>query len=337
MQYLKISPTTTLKELTDLVGADHIEDVLHLNELPRTPRVGQVFYERCRNIMGNGAMTVSTERKINLLGKLSADADVFEYCCLMGDSGWKVLDTINTLPGYLKLPDNMKLPPSDIVLGGSRNASEIIFKKAMDQMRIKEKVDSSIFNDLNTSNMPTILDQSSSVYNNSGIFGDFKIPWGKITLYSSLSDSSMDIPCYPEELNDSRKANYTELGDLLYQYEPWMLYQDSGPREVSYKFHFHRDMWNGNHLLGGANKLIRFCQANCYPRYNGSSVITSTVTLYINGSIAINGILTNVSVDWDGPLGQDGWYLECTMTLSITEIARKPLNYDTVMNLPIIG
>ena len=51
----------------------------------------------------------------------------------------------------------------------------------------------------------------------------------------------------------------------------------------------------------------------------------------------INGILTDVSVDWSGPLGQDGWYLECTMTLSITEIARKPLNYDTVMNLPIIG
>lgn len=335
MQFIKIDSTTTLKELTELVGAAHINDVLHLNELEWEPNVGRQFLSKCNEIMYTGD-DVSVERKINMLGKLSSDADVFEHCCLMGDSSWKVMDVLGTIPGYLKLPDDCQLPPSDKVLGGTGNISDIIFRVAMLQMQTTGEVNPTIFSDLSSTNAPTLLNQANSLQSN-GIFGDFKFPWGKITLYSSLSDSSMDIPCYPEDFSDSRKASYTELGDLLYQYEPWMLYQDSGPRQVTYKFHFHRDMWNGDHRLGGANKLIRFCEANCYPRYNGSSVITSTVTLYIDGRVSIHGILIDVSTDWDGPIGLDGWYLNCNMSLTITEISKKPLSYDTIMNMPIIG
>jgi hypothetical protein len=96
-------------------------------------------------------------------------------------------------------------------------------------------------------------------------------------------------------------------------------------------------MWTGNHLDGKANDLIRFCEANCYARYSGSAVYAPTVRMYINGATHIAGIMTQCDVHWSGPIGRDGWYLDCELTLSITEIADQPLSYDTVMTMGLIG
>ena len=147
----------------------------------------------------------------------------------------------------------------------------------------------------------------------------------------------MDFPVYPEELSESTLANYTQMPELLYQYEPWQLYQSSGPRSITFTFHFHRDMWTGDHRDGKANQLIRFCEANCFPEYNGSAVNIPIATMYIKGQAFISGVVTEVTKEWSGPLGLDGFYLECTLGISITEIAPQPLNYSTVRRLPLIG
>ena len=99
----------------------------------------------------------------------------------------------------------------------------------------------------------------------------------------------------------------------------------------------HRDMWTGDHRDGLANKLVRFCEANCFPNYKGSAVQTPTVTLYINGENLITGVLNSAKVDWSGPIGLDGFYLELKLILDITEVSKEALNFNTVKAKGLIG
>ena len=57
----------------------------------------------------------------------------------------------------------------------------------------------------------------------------------------------------------------------------------------------------------------------------------------MNGEILIRGVLTNVSVDWSGPLGLDNFYLVCKLGLTITEVSPYPLNYWSVKSKKLIG
>ena len=199
-------------------------------------------------------------------------------------------------------------------------------------------IDPSIFNEYSSIRPSQILEYNSQGDSNiQNTFQWFRIPWGQVTLYSSLGNDSKDFPVYPEEVSDARSANYTEMPDMLYQYEPWQVYQSSGPRANTYTFKFHRDMWSGNHRDGKANELIRFCEANCYPEYSGSAVNTAVVTLYIGGQAHIRGIMKDVNVRWSGPLGLDDWYLMCELELTIVEVSDTPLNYSTVRNKGLIG
>lgn len=337
MQFIGINPLTTLSVLADQVGASNVDYILHLNNVPRVPQVGRAFAERC-NAAIESTSEVTGAQKANILNTFTGDSDIFEKVALMNQPGWKLLKSVqNTIPEFLRVPDNIQIPKSVSVLGNGTAISPSIYDKAIRMLKeAPHVVDPVIFNKPSSvvSGFSTDLYRRASDGNP---INWFRIPWGDITLYSSLTDESMDIPVYPEDLSDSRKANYTTMPDLLYQYEPWQVYQDSGPRIGTYKFTMHRDMWTGNHLDGNCNKLLRFCQAQCYPSYNGSAVYTSTVTLYVKGSVLISGVLTSCDIDWSGPIGQDGWYLAVDMTLSITEVAKQPLNYSSVRSMPLIG
>ena len=106
--------------------------------------------------------------------------------------------------------------------------------------------------------------------------------------------------------------------------------------QITFNFHLHRDMWTGDHTDGNAARLVRFCEANCYPDYNGSAVITPTVSMYINGANIITGIMTDTKTDWRGPIGSDGFYLELNLSLTIVEVSPTPLNYRSVMKKGLI-
>ena len=144
------------------------------------------------------------------------------------------------------------------------------------------------------------------------------------------------FPVYPEGFEDGYVANYEEMPEMLYQYEPWKVYKSSGPREITFTFEFHRDMWTGDHRDEHANALVRGCQANCFPEYDGSLVNVPLVTLYMHGQNLITGVMTTCKVNWKGPIGLDGFYLMCELTIGITEVSPTPLNYTTVRNKRLI-
>lgn len=337
MQYLKIDNSTRLSDLTDRVGSQNLDKVLNANQLVRTPDVGQQFAKLCDSTIA-ASDEVDTQRKLSLLNKCTQDDDIFEITAMLDEAGWKLLSVLGNLPNYLAIPESVLITKAVDTLGSGVNVPRTVYDKTIDSFKLHGCADPSAFGHFSTMKSSQISSVSDSSNALNGVLDTaFHIPWGKISLYSSLADTMMDIPAYPEEISDGRSATYTQMPDLLYQYEPWQLYQSSGPRSVQYSFKLHRDMWNSNHNVGGANHLIRFCEANCYAKYDGSAVHTATVTLYLNGQPHITGVLTDVSVDWEGPLGHDGFYLAFTLKLSITEVSTSKLNFDAVAHKPLIG
>lgn len=323
-----------LQDLANRVGDRNVESVLSVNGLSRSPNIGQQWSTIVQPIESDISVSIDPQRKASILNSMTSDSDVFEYAALQDMSSWRVLSQTGSFPSYIQIPDTISIVDAEDTLGNGVHINDNIYRKAMEQLSIDPYViDPSIFNDYSVSSNIRTLEY---IYTETTV-NWFNLPWGQVSLYSSISDSSVDIPAYPEELSDSRSATYTTMPDLLYQYEPWYLYESSGPRTCSYTFSLHRDMWSGDHRDGQANRLIRFCQANCYAQYSGAAVNTPIVTLYVAGSPLISGIMENVDVNWGGPIGTDGWYLQFDLELTITEIAQTALSYESVQNLPLIG
>ena len=336
MQFLKIGQTDTLKSISKIAGDRNVESILVANSLQRSPSIGQQFTDMCNNV-AQTSPDVPLSRKLALLNTFTGQSDLFETVSLFSEASWKVLSNIGCIPGALRIPDSITLPDSYEILGGKGNpVKSTLYSKVINSLQKTGSVDSDIFNEYSVIN-PASLARTNTSKATSNVFSGFNLPWGKITLYSSLANDSMDFPVYPEELSDGRKATYATMPDMIYQYEPWYVYESSGPRQMEYTFHFHRDMWSGDHRDGMANKLIRFCEACCYPNYTGSVVNTSTAKLYINGACHCSGIVTEVSTKWSGPIGLDGWYLECELTLNMVEVAEQALDFDTVRTMSLIG
>lgn len=337
MKYLKVSRSTTLRDISDVVGFRNVDNMLVLNGLHRTRDVGRQLEKLCREAV-EGSSDVPVDRKISLLNKTVDNSDIFETVALLDNSGWKLYSQTNMIPNYLQIPDGVSVSDNVRILGNAQRIGRSTYRSAMTQLyTYPHSIDPSIFNQYNRSQSTLPGRDVAFKSPTSSPMDLFHIPWGEVTLYSSLSDEYIDFPVYPEEISDGVQASYTTMPELLYQYEPWQVYSSSGPRSNTYTFDFHRDMWTGDHRDGKANELIRFCEANCYPQYQGSAVYTSRVSLYISGSPIISGILTGVNVNWDGPLGLDGFYLHCKLELSITEVSTSPLNYSTVKTKPLIG
>lgn len=344
-KYIYISRDTTLRDLGEIVGTRNLDAVLNLNMLPRVPNIGEVYYDTC--IQNAGMLeNVTYLQKKAILDTCTDNFEVFQYACTQDEFGWKVLSAINSFPNTLRIPENVVLSDFAEVLGGQHDSkvSKDIYDKTISQLMTgSHAIDPSIFNNYSNIRTSQINRGYDEAYerkiskSNNAIFQYFPIPYTQISLHSSLSNTYVNIPVYPEEVSDGFAAEYSQMQELLYQYEPWQVYTSSGPRSNTYKFTFHRDMW-GDHSDGEANKIVRFCQANCYPRYSGSAVHSAIVTLYINGKVVISGILTKVDVNWSGPLGQhDNWYLLCELMITITEVSQEPLNFDSVQTKGIIG
>ena len=342
MQFLSIDENMTLSQLNARVGSKNTTTILQQNNLPRVHKIGEAFSDMCDQIAsaytevganGEVSNTVSYPRKISILNTFTADADVFENVALQSENGWKILATVGTMEDYLRIPDTINLPDSSDIIGGTSAAvGSVVYSKAMRYLEHGMNVDPIIFNSYSSRVGAASIDVTTS-----DVLQWFAIPWGTITLYSSLNDTSMDFPVYPDGWDDERTANYDTMPDMLYQYEPWQVYKSSGPRSNQYTFKMHRDMWSGDHRDGKCTELIRFCEANCYPVFSGAVVQTATVTLYIAGKPLISGVLTSVKTQYSGPIGLDNVPLYVELTLSITEVSKEPLNYNTVARKGVIG
>lgn len=373
MQYLLLDHTDTLVSISKIIGNQNIDLLLAENGLSRTPYIGRAWRDKCSIIISTST-EVSGSRKSALLNGLVGSEEIFEKACLMDEDQWKVFSATQAFTDALRIPGSIQLPFSSRIIGDSSgditklgNASgvsvgysynssaiqpnigtptsasvqgqpvnSVTYRAVMETLKQSDIIDSNIFNTVNIS--PAT--KGSKTRSSSDIKVPqyaFNLPWGKIQLYSSILQETIDFPAYPEQIETARHATYTAMPDIIYQYEPWIMYQNSGPREQSLSFHLHRDLWSGNHLDGRANELIRFCESNTFPEYNGSAVNAPIVRLYIDGSLFISGVMTATNVQWTGPIGLDNWWLEFTLSLTIQEVSSRPLNIRTVRSMGLKG
>ncbi len=352
MQFLMATKSMTLSSLADRIGERNVDEMLNTNGLTRSVNIGKQFVNRSNSDITD----VDPQTKINILNTLVGNSDAYEKAALGSEKDWNSLSKYGCFSDAMKIPETLILPPAVDIIGNDTPIATSIYDGCKDSLITTGQIDPSIFSQNITAGggLYGIIDTSSDATSRNGRFAGqafstngrqtisplqgFKIPWGMITLYSSLSNTSMEIPAYPEQgISWGTDAHYTQMPDMLYQYEPWQVYQSSGPNTITFDFHLHRDMWTGDHTDGNANRLIRFCEANCYADYNGSAVNTPTVSMYINGSNIITGIMTSTKTDWSGPIGSDGFYLEFHLTLTIVEVSPTPLNFRTVMKKGLIG
>ena len=339
MQYLTITKDTTLSSLTNDVGERNLDTVLNANNLERTVNIGKEFNERNKKALEEAASEqVDYQTKMKILNQFVGDSDIWEKAALGTEDEWQLLNQFNCFSDAIRIPIEVKLPTSEGVLGNSEPVSDRIYNAAMDQLQQNNYIDPGLFAEYSTSASSRYFSVTSTGGTLDGNLSEwFVIPWGAVCLRSSIDLDLLYFPVYPEELDDGVTANYEDMPEMLYQYEPWKVYKSSGPREMTFTFKFHRDMWTGDHRDGNANALIRSCEANCYPKYDGSIVNVPIVTLYIEGENYITGVMTNCKKHWSGPIGLDGFYLVCELSFTIVEVSPEALNYDSVKEKGLIG
>jgi hypothetical protein len=325
MKFFSIENNENLVSFAKKVGTRNVDNILSANSLNRQHNIGSQL--NSMQSMYFNSPIVPTERKIGILNSMTTDSDIFERAALSSEKDWKVLSNTGSFIGMLQLPDSTRIADSVNLLGNNQHIQKAIYDSTIQSLVYNGRVDAAIFNEFSTRRSSRVIDQVEGVGNP---MQWFKIPWGAVTLYSSLGGDSIEFPCYPEEYDDGVSTNYDYMPEMLYQYEPWMIYKSTAGRTNDYAFKFHRDMWSGDHRDGKAYQLISFCKANCYPEFQGAAVNTAIVILYIANKPHIRGVMNSVKEHWSGPIGQDGEHLVCELTLNITEISERPLNYQTV-------
>lgn len=339
MHYLTVDKDLTLSTLASIVGERNVDTVLNANGImERSVAIGTDFINRAAKV-DKEYPDIDYQQKLHLLNQFVGDSDLYEKTALGNVSSWKNLAVHNCFPDAMKIPDDVEISESEGVLGNGERVPDRIYRQCTESLRSdRHWIDPAIFAEYNASFSGGSFGVTSTGYVSTNTpLDEFKFPWGEICLYSSISGEMLQFPVYPNEIDDGVSANYEDMGEMLYQYEPWKVYKSSGPRELSFTFDFHRDMWTWDHRDGNANHLVKGCKANCYPRYNGSLVNVPIVTLYLHGQNFITGVMTSCKDTWDGPIGLDGFYLHCVLSFSITEISPEALNYDTVRHKGLIS
>lgn len=333
-QFLVVNNSYTLSDLADRVGDTNVQTFLSANDLERDPNLGSMLKDRMDLILSDPD-EVPWQRKTAIVNKFVDDSDVFEEASLGDETTWKMLDKYGTFPNTLKVPETIQLPSASDVIGNGTVIGKTVYKAAINALSTGDHtVDPEIFNNYSVIKGTEVdgLPKSETAFNNI-----FPLPWGDVTVYSELSGESVEIPAYPEELQDGYIGNYTAMPDLIYQYEPWLIYTGSGPRSLTFNFDLHRDMWSGDHSDGSLNNLVRFLEASCYPKYTGSAVYSDTVYFYFKGKLLISGKMMEVAPKWDGPILKDGFYAMCHLAFTIKEQSTRTLDYSTVRNMGIIN
>jgi hypothetical protein len=154
-------------------------------------------------------------------------------------------------------------------------------------------------------------------------------PTGDVTIQVE-GEAPLEIPCFPESVNDSTSATWSQEMTTYQHYEPQNTYNKSGPRVVSCTFKIHRAMWDGNQDSGKSEELVAYMQSACYPDYDTQASEPPRVTLIIGKSVRIVGILTTMETTYSGPIGPDNKYDCVDISISITEESDNVLSTEAV-------
>lgn len=148
-------------------------------------------------------------------------------------------------------------------------------------------------------------------------------------IYLYHIDKFIILPEYAEDVSDSTSVNYQSTPPLS-RSAPIYSYSNSGPRTVTAKFTFHREMMKqinyGNSSLitdDYVDELIKQIQAVTLPAYSMSSKMVNPplVALRMGEDIFIKGVISgSLGLNYRVPILENGKYALVDFTLTIQEV-----------------
>lgn len=151
------------------------------------------------------------------------------------------------------------------------------------------------------------------------------------------------LPTYPESITDTMEANFASSMPLS-RSAPVYSYSSSGPRSMSIRLKFHREMMtqlnyrvsNLTVELGDdyVDTIIKQLQAIALPSYKAASKMVNPpqVALRFGNDIFIKGIVNgSVSVTYELPILSDNKYAQ--VTVEFTVIETDPYDAETVASV----
>ena len=155
------------------------------------------------------------------------------------------------------------------------------------------------------------------------VIGSWSQGWCKLTL--SVGGGCI-FPCFPESYSDTRTASFTPQTPLG-RSEPFQIYQNSGPRQVSVSFRMHREMTQSTAI----GDCVAVVQSATYP--TGGDQIVPKATLQIGKNCLITGIIDNVSTNWSDTINTYGQYNIVELSFTVTECTGNPKTSGTVAGM----
>lgn len=157
------------------------------------------------------------------------------------------------------------------------------------------------------------------------------------------TDTILELPCYPDELQESTSANWSEQ-NIVGRSSPIAAYTGTGYRTISFSFTLHREMYcndsDSNDSSSKIDKILAKLRKSVYPRYI-SKGLTPPITTFRFGEFVARGYVTSIGYNWKKPIINDK-YQVCDVSISMNAYADKiisagglsstsPLNpfYDT--------
>lgn len=118
---------------------------------------------------------------------------------------------------------------------------------------------------------------------------------------SSIVAHQLPLPTIPNSVSESVVAN-TNDQQIVGRSAPIVSYLSTGARTVSFTFAVadeYMPTYNGYKYT--IHTYINALKSLVYPRYTKSNIISPQCVLHL-GNITLKGIVTNVSVTWNGPV-----------------------------------
>lgn len=316
---LKIDETLTISAFRR--QTPHAAEILRMNHLPNPfcpySTISNQLYNNDYRAMSRLSVEFTYSEKAHVRGVQAQLTDSIKANVVAEFTPGEFIrySVLGSMPGCLIIPQNFV---DDItpVSGKTQNAvlHDLSLKEVLDDLRA----------DRPTLEFPQTDSESVTSQDNW-----YWKPTGDVTIQIE-GQTPLEIPCFPDSVNDSTSATWSQEMTTYQHYEPQNTYNKSGPRVVTCTFKIHRAMWDGNQDSGKSEKLVAYMQSACYPNYDTQASEPPRVTLIIGKSIRITGILTSMETIYSGPIGPDDKYDCVDISISITEESDNVLSTDAV-------
>lgn len=151
-----------------------------------------------------------------------------------------------------------------------------------------------------------------------------------------VGNISITMPCWPEQLNDGVSANYAKE-EILGRSEPYVIYTNTGEREIDFTFKMHREMLQplGTTSEKSAEEIesiVRVLESAVYPDYDGTVSAVRTI-VKVGKSIYIEGVMVKEATTWSGPIGPDLKYNQVEVSFTILETTGKAKSRKQILSM----